>query len=134
MLIHHLYLNCTTFAAARWLHGMWGGITDRASGALLRRYPSHSSQHSRAFDKVPGHGHYPEVNIAQIDEAIHRGVRFRIKVADGDEYSVAHPDYVFVPPKTAAKRTYIVIHNDEGFASILPLLTITSLTCQVQEP
>ena len=71
------------------------------------------------------------MNIAQIEEAVQRGMPFRIKVADGDEFRVPHPDYVFLPPKTSARRTYVVIHNDEGFASVLPLLTITSLTYQV---
>ena len=71
------------------------------------------------------------MNIAQIEEAVHRGFPFRLKVADGDEFRVPHPDYVFLPPKTSAKRTYIIVHNDEGFASVLPLLTITSLTFQV---
>jgi hypothetical protein len=71
------------------------------------------------------------VNIAQIEEAVHRGVPFRLKVADGDEYQVPHPDYAFLPPKTSARRTYIMVHSDEGFASILPLLTITSLTFQI---
>jgi len=56
---------------------------------------------------------------------------FRIKVADGDEFLVPHPDYLFVPPKGAKMRTYVVVHNDDGFASILPLLTITSLTYKI---
>lgn len=71
------------------------------------------------------------MNIDQIDEAVHRGVPFRLKVADGDEFRVPHSDYIFVPPKSSAKRTYVIVHNDEGFASVLPLLTITSLTYQV---
>ena len=71
------------------------------------------------------------MNIAQIEEAVHRGVPFRLEVAEGDEFRVPHPDYVFLPPKTSAKRTYLSVHNDEGFASVLPLLTITSLTYQV---
>ena len=71
------------------------------------------------------------MNIAQIEEAVQRGVPFKLKVADGDEYRVPHADYVFLPPRASAKRTYIIVHNDEGFASILPLLTITSLTFQV---
>jgi hypothetical protein len=70
------------------------------------------------------------MSIEQIEEAVHRGLPFRVKVADGDEYQVPHPDYVFLPPKTSGKRTYIIVHNDKGFASILPLLTITSLTFQ----
>ena len=72
------------------------------------------------------------MNIAQIEEAVERAVPFKLKVADGDEFRVPHPDYVFLPPKTSAKRTYIIVHNDEGFASILPLLTITSLTFQTE--
>lgn len=71
------------------------------------------------------------MNIDQIEEAVHRGVPFRLKVADGDEYPVPHADYIFLPPKSSSKRTYVMVHNDQGFASILPLLTITSLTFQV---
>jgi len=71
------------------------------------------------------------MNIAQIEEAVQRGVPFRLKVADGDEFRVPHRDYIFLPPTTSAKRTYVMVHNDEGFASILPLLTITSLTFQI---
>jgi hypothetical protein len=70
------------------------------------------------------------VNIAQIEQAVDRGLPFRLKVADGDEFRVPHPDYIFLPPKASAKRTYVIVHNDQGFASILPLLTITSLTFQ----
>ena len=70
------------------------------------------------------------MNIDQIEEAVNRGLPFRLKVADGDEYYVPHPDYVFLPPKSSVRRTYIMVHNDQGFASILPLLTITSLTFQ----
>lgn len=68
------------------------------------------------------------MNIAQIEEAVQRGVPFRLKVADGDEYRVPHPDYISLPPRSSAKRTYVIVHNDNGFASFLPLLTITSLT------
>ena len=71
------------------------------------------------------------MNIAQIEEAVRRGVPFKLKVADGDEYRVPHPDYIFLPPRSAEKRTYVMVHNDEGFASVLPLLTITSLTFQM---
>jgi hypothetical protein len=71
------------------------------------------------------------MNIAQIEDAVHRGVPFKLKVADGDEYPVPHPDYIFLPPRSAEKRTYVMVHNDAGFASILPLLTITSLAFQI---
>jgi hypothetical protein len=71
------------------------------------------------------------MNIAQIEKAVERGVPFKLKVADGDEFPVPHADYIFLPPKNAEKRTYVMVHNDRGFASVLPLLTITSLTYQV---
>lgn len=71
------------------------------------------------------------MNIAQIEEAVHRGLPFRLKVADGDEYQVPHSNYISLPPRNSAKRTYVVVHNDAGFASLLPLLAITSLTYQV---
>ena len=71
------------------------------------------------------------MNIAQMEQAAQRGVPFRLKVADGDEFRVPHSDYIFLPPKSSAKRTYVVVHNDGGLASVLPLLTITSLTYQI---
>ena len=71
------------------------------------------------------------MNIAQIEEAAHRGVPFTLKVADGDEFEIPHADYIFFPPKDAKRRTYVVVHRDDGLASLLPLLTITSLNDQV---
>ena len=70
------------------------------------------------------------MNITLIEEAVERGVPFKLKVADGDEFNVPHPEYVSLPPKTSSKRTYVMVYNDKGFVSILPLLTITSLTFQ----
>lgn len=71
------------------------------------------------------------MNIAPIEEAAHRGVPFKLKVADGDECHVPHADYIFLPPRSAEKRTYVMIHNDAGYASIQPLLAITDLTFQI---
>jgi hypothetical protein len=71
------------------------------------------------------------MDIAQIEEATHRGLPFSIKVADGDCFDVPHPDYISLPPKGSQKRTYVVIHRDDGYASVLPMITITSLTYQV---
>lgn len=71
------------------------------------------------------------MNIARIEEAVQRKLAFKLKVADGDEFRVPHPDYIFLPPKSGAMRTYVIVHNDKGFASLLPLLTITSLTYPV---
>jgi hypothetical protein len=74
------------------------------------------------------------MNIAHIEDAIERGRPFRLKVADGDEFHVPHRDYISLPPSASAKRTYVIVHNDKGFAHILPLLTITSLTYQADAP
>lgn len=71
------------------------------------------------------------MNMAQIEEAVERGVPFTLKVADGDQFEVPHPDYLSLPPRASRRRTYVIVYNDEGFASLLPLLTITSLTYQV---
>lgn len=71
------------------------------------------------------------MNIAQIEEAAERGTPFKLKVADGDEFSIPHSDYISFPPKSSPKRTFVIVFNDQGFASVLPLLTITSLTYQV---
>ena len=71
------------------------------------------------------------MSIDQIEEAAQRGVPFSLKVADGDKFDVPHSDYIFFPPKAAKRRTYVMIHRDDGYASLLPLLTITSLTYQV---
>lgn len=70
------------------------------------------------------------MDIAQIEDATRRGVPFFIKVADGDRFDVPRPDYIFLPPKESLKRTYVVVHRDDGYASVLPLITITSLTYQ----
>lgn len=73
------------------------------------------------------------MNIAQIEEAVERGTPFKLKVADGDEFLVPHRDYISLPPKTAPKRIFLIVYKDDGFASVLPLLTITSLTYQVDK-
>ena len=71
------------------------------------------------------------MDIAQIEKAVERGAPFKLKVADGDEFEVPHEDYISLPPKTAKKRSFVVVYHDEGVASVLPLITITSLSYQV---
>ena len=68
------------------------------------------------------------MSVEQIEEAKERGVPFTLKVADGDSFEVPHSDYIFLPPRESGRRTYVGVHNDEGYASVLPLITITSLT------
>jgi hypothetical protein len=73
------------------------------------------------------------MNIGQIEEAVERGVPFKLKIDGGHEVLVPRRDYIYLPPKTGGVRAYVLVHNDEGFASVLPLQSITSLTFQTAE-
>jgi hypothetical protein len=72
------------------------------------------------------------MNIEQIEKAVRRGTPFSLKVAEGDQFDVPHADYLALPPRDSRRRTYVVVHHDDGSASVLPLLTITSLTYQTE--
>ena len=65
------------------------------------------------------------MNITQIEEAAQRGMPFKLKVADGDEFSVPHSDYISFPPKASAKRTFVVVHNNEqkGLAAVKEVIS-----------
>jgi hypothetical protein len=102
-----------------------------SSGKLRRESALAAGPRTHAVEKPPARTEFAHMNIAQIEKAVERGVPFRLKVADGDEFRVPRSDYIFLPPKSVAKRTYVVVHNDGGFASVLPLLMISSLTYQV---
>ncbi len=62
---------------------------------------------------------------SQIEDAIHAGAPFTIRMADGCSYEVPHRDYISLPPK---KATIAVVFDDEGTAHVLPLLTMTGLS------
>jgi hypothetical protein len=59
----------------------------------------------------------------QIESAIHRGVPFTLRMADGREYLVPHPDYISLSPK----GTFVTVYDDEERFFVLPLLTMTGL-------
>jgi hypothetical protein len=44
-------------------------------------------------------------------------------MADGREYSVPHPDHIWLPPNAS----YAIVHEDDGHFTVLPLLTMTGL-------
>ncbi len=50
-------------------------------------------------------------------------------MADGREYRVPHRDYISLPPKSA----YVVVYDDEGHFTVLPLLTMTGLHSTVSD-
>ena len=59
----------------------------------------------------------------QVESAVASGVPFTLRMADGREYAVPHRDYLWLPPKGA----YVIVHEDHGHFTVLPLLTMTGL-------
>jgi hypothetical protein len=59
----------------------------------------------------------------QIQAAIARGVPFTLRMADGKEYPVPHEDYISLSPRTS----YVIVWDDAGRFTVLPLLTMTGL-------
>ncbi len=55
----------------------------------------------------------------QVESAVASRVPFSLFMADGREYRVPHPGYISLPPKAA----YVIVYDDEGHFTVLPLLT-----------
>lgn len=68
------------------------------------------------------------MNIEQIEEAAERGQPFALITADGAKFDVPHPDFISFPPKSLRKRSFVVVYKPNGVASMLSLITITTLT------
>jgi hypothetical protein len=64
---------------------------------------------------------------SQIESAIGKGIPFTLRMADGKEYEIPHPDYISLSPK----GTFVTVYDDEEHFSILPLLTMTGLISTV---
>lgn len=65
----------------------------------------------------------------QIESALASGIPFTLRMADGREYHVPHRDYIWLPPRGA----YVIMHEDDGHFTVLPLLTMTGLRSTVSE-
>jgi hypothetical protein len=65
----------------------------------------------------------------QIESAVARGIPFTLRMADGKEYVVPHRDYISLPPKAS----YVIVYDDAGRFTVLPLLTMTDLESRVAE-
>jgi hypothetical protein len=63
----------------------------------------------------------------QIESAVASGAPFKLRMADGKEYSVPHPDHISLPPNAS----YVIVYDDEGRFTVLPLLTMTGLEASV---
>ena len=65
----------------------------------------------------------------QVESAVASGVPFTLRMADGKEYRVPHPDYISFPPKSAC----VIVYDDVGHFTVLPLLTMTGLQSKTVE-
>jgi len=65
----------------------------------------------------------------QIEAAVERNLPFTLHMADGKEYRVPHRDYIFLPPRAA----FVVVSDDQGHVFVLPLLTMTGLSCETAD-
>ena len=65
----------------------------------------------------------------QIESAVASGIPFTLRMADGKEYAVPHPDHISLPPNAS----YVIVYDDEGHFTVLPLLTMTGLESKVPE-
>ncbi len=60
---------------------------------------------------------------SEIESAIGSGVPFTLRMADGREYDVPHPDYISLSPK----GTFATVYDDDEHYFVLPLLTMAGL-------
>jgi hypothetical protein len=63
----------------------------------------------------------------QIESAVASGNAFALRMADGREYLVPHRDYISLPPRAS----YVIVYDDNGHFTVLPLLTMTGLQSNV---
>jgi hypothetical protein len=61
--------------------------------------------------------------------AVASGMPFTLRMADGKEYPVPHSDYISLPPKAS----YVLVYDNAGHFTVLPLLTMTGLQSKVGE-
>ena len=63
----------------------------------------------------------------QVESAVASGRPFTLRMADGKEYPVPHRDYISLPPKGSS----VIVYDDHGHYTVLPLLTMTGLESSV---
>lgn len=66
----------------------------------------------------------------QVESAVASGNPFTLRMADGKEYPVPHRDYISLPPNAS----YVIVYDDQGHFTVLPLLTMTGLESKVVAP
>ena len=73
------------------------------------------------------------MTIAQIEHALSRGLPFKLKTTDNEEFLVQNRDYISFPPKSCSNRKFAVIYSATGIPSFLPLTAITEITIPSKE-
>lgn len=64
----------------------------------------------------------------QVQTAIHEGIPFVIRMADGEAYEV-HDRY-----RVALGKTSVIVVGDDDMPHVLPLLTMTGISCRDKSP
>ena len=82
-----------------------------------------------ALARALGRGKDVAMTRQQVESAVATGVPFTLRMADGKEYPVPHPDHISLPPKAS----YVIVYDDDGHFTVLPLLTMTGLHSKVAE-
>ena len=65
----------------------------------------------------------------QVESAVASSQPFTLRMADGKEYHVPHRDYISLPPRAP----YVIVYDDSGHFTVLPLLTMTGLESKISE-
>ncbi len=65
----------------------------------------------------------------QIESAVASGIPFTLRMADGKECPVPHPDRISLPPNAS----YVIVYDDQGRFTVLLLLTMTGLELKISE-
>jgi hypothetical protein len=93
----------------------------------LNRCTVKSLNRKTAHDEALAVSHLLGKNIGmtreQVESAVASGAPFTLRMADGKEYLVPHRDYISLPPKAS----YVIVYDDDGHFTVLPLLTMTGL-------
>jgi len=88
-----------------------------------------ASRNGNALADVAPVRKYVCVTREQVESAAATGVPFTLRMADGKEYLVPHRDYISIPPR----GVYVIVYDDKGHFTVLPLLTMTGLESSVPD-
>ena len=65
----------------------------------------------------------------QMESVVASGIPFTLRMADGRDYPVPHRDHISLPPNAS----YVIVYDDDGHFTVLPLLAMTGLESKVPQ-